>query len=87
MEMRQFVPVNGLFIGEPPNTDPSYRAFCPMCGRVLSERAEGYGLAYGGGVGHYQYCCNSKCDWFYKMLDADEAGENNAASKPSDARK
>jgi hypothetical protein len=26
----------------------------------------------GGGIGNYIYCNNPKCDWFYKMLDADE---------------
>lgn len=72
-EMRQFVPASGRFIGEPPNTDKNYVAWCPKCGRRLPDgKCEGYGLAMGGGIGHYIYCNNPKCDWFYKMLDADE---------------
>ena len=58
-------------------------AWCPKCGRRLPEgTCEGYGLAHGGGIGHYQYCSNPKCDWFYKMLDADETGGENETHRP-----
>ena len=70
-EMRQFVLASGRFLGDPPNTDEHYVAWCPKCGRRLPEGVcEGYGLAHGGGTGHYQYCNNEQCNWFYKMLDA-----------------
>lgn len=70
-EMRQFVPLNAQFIGEPPNYDSDYNSFCPQCGRRLTGNTEGYGFAYGVGVGHYLFCSNGKCNWFYKMLDGD----------------
>ena len=83
-EMRQFVPASGRFLGEPPNSDKDYVAWCPKCGRRLPEgHCEGYGFAMGGGMGHYIYCNNPKCDWFYKMLDAEETGDGNGLSKPS----
>jgi hypothetical protein len=82
-EMRQFVPASGRFIGEPPNTDKDYVAWCPKCRRRLPEgKCEGYGLAGGGGCGHYIYCNNPKCDWFYKWLDADETGGEHGLNKP-----
>ena len=82
-EMRPFVPASGRFIGEPPNTDENYVAWCPKCGHRLQEgKCEGYGLAMGGGIGHYIYCSNSKCDWFYKMLDANEIGGPGGLSEP-----
>lgn len=82
-EMRQFVPSSGRFIGDPPNTDKSYVEWCPKCGRRLNPNDQGYGLAGGGGCGSYIYCNNPKCDWFYKMLDADETGGEDGLSKPS----
>jgi hypothetical protein len=78
--MFQFFPVDSHILGEPPNTDKNYVSWCPKCGRRLTDgTCEGYGLAFGGGIGHYIYCNNPKCDWFYKMLDGGEDG----LSKPS----
>lgn len=71
-DMRQFVPVSGKFVGDPPNTDKDYVAWCPKCGRRLNPRDEGYGFAGGGGIGHYIYCNNAKCDWLYKMISTEE---------------
>ena len=71
--MRQFEYVGVKTIGTPPDTDKDYVSWCPKCGRRLSEHHEGYGLAGGGGLGRYMWCSNSKCDWFYKMLDPVEA--------------
>ena len=33
------------------------------------DHGEGYGSAYGGGIGHYIFCSNSECDWVYKWLE------------------
>ena len=46
------------------------RMFCPKC---LEEIADdpGYGLAFGG-MGVYWFCEQDGCDWFYKIMDADE---------------
>lgn len=78
MKMRQFELVSGRFLGTPPKTDESYVSWCPECGRRLVESGEGYGLAFGGGMGSYLSCSNSRCNWFYKMLDAEESGGGNA---------
>jgi hypothetical protein len=82
-EMRQFIPQSGRFLGEPPYTDVDYVAWCPKCGRRLTGNTEGYGLAFGGGPGSYQFCSGPKCKWFYKVLDADEIGGRSELSKPS----
>lgn len=79
-DMRQFVPVSGRFIGEPPNTDRNYVSWCPKCGRRIPDNdcTRGYGRAFGNGCGWYVYCCNPKCDWFYKELE----GDSDGLSKP-----
>ena len=61
------------FLGEEPRIDKDYQEFCPKCGRRLNPNDNGYGFAYGGGTGSYIYCNNPNCDWFYKMLDCEEA--------------
>ena len=71
-EMRQFEYEGIKIVGTPPNTDKDYVSWCPKCGRRLMEHDEGYGPAGGGGLGHYIWCSNSRCDWYYKWLDADE---------------
>jgi hypothetical protein len=75
-ELRQFVPVSGRFIGIPPNTDRDYVNWCPECGGRIpdDDSTRGYGFAHGGGIGHYVFCCNPACGWFYKELDATEKG-------------
>jgi len=72
VEMRQFQYEGLKVVGTPPNTDKDYVSWCPKCGRRLMDHDEGYGLAYGGGIGHYIFCSNSKCDWVYKWLDGDD---------------
>ena len=70
-DLRQFEYEGVLTIGTPPYTDKHYVNWCPNCGRRLMAHNEGYGLAMGGGLGHYIWCSNPRCDWFYKMLDAE----------------
>ena len=39
---------------------------CPACGKKLES---GYGLAYGGGVGPYEFCEDEVCGYFHKWSD------------------
>ena len=43
-----------------------------MCGK---ETETGYGLAYGHGIGSYEFC--KFCDWYEKYFDE---GEKNVSS-------
>jgi hypothetical protein len=46
---------------------------CPECGTLLDSDCSGYGLAYGGGCGFYQFCAKDECNWFWKDLDRGDA--------------
>jgi len=54
---------------------------CPQCGKVLDNECTGYGLAYGGGVGMYQFCQNNDCNWFWKHLDREGESDVGAVEK------
>lgn len=53
------------------NHDANYVAHCPWCDSVLDDDDHGYGLAYGGGIGHYIVCSNKDCHWFIKEIEED----------------
>jgi hypothetical protein len=60
-------------LGTEPNYDANYKASCPVCGSDIDRlECEGYGLAFGGGLGSYLFCPAEDCKWFYKWLDAEE---------------
>jgi hypothetical protein len=59
-------------IGTSPDTDDDYIQRCPVCRAVLTYEDQGYGLAFGGGLGQYMTCSTENCTWFVKWLDADE---------------
>lgn len=59
-------------LGEVPDSLPDYTQVCPKCRAVLSYEDEGYGFAFGGGLGQYMSCPNDECDWFVKWLDQEE---------------
>lgn len=65
-------PKGATTLGGPPpkqsETHPELM-FCPKC-LVQIDAQAGYGLAYGG-MGVYWSC--EECDWFYKVLDAEES--------------
>jgi len=42
-----------------------HKSECPKC---KAEVGGGYGLAYGG-MGAYEHCTNTECDWFIKWHD------------------
>ena len=68
------------FRGEPPlvSSDET-REFCPKCFKEINAAEDtGYGLAFGG-MGMYATCSNGDCDWFYKIMDADEEPSHDQA--------
>lgn len=44
--------------------------FCPKCLERI-EPSPGYGLVFGG-MGVYWYCETEGCEWFYKVMDAED---------------
>ena len=64
--------IDSRVIGEVPDSLPDYTEICPQCKTPLSHEDEGYGFAFGGGLGHYWTCPNEQCEWFVKWLDPKE---------------
>jgi hypothetical protein len=46
------------------------RTLCPRCGAHCET---GYGVAFGGGLGAYEWCPGAACDWFTKQHDPEDA--------------
>lgn len=52
-------------------------ASCPRCGATLCPRCathceSGYGFAFGGGLGGYEWCPGEGCEWYTKHHDPED---------------
>jgi hypothetical protein len=51
------------------------QTLCPKCG---AHAESGYGVAFGGGLGSYEWCASSGCEWYEKRHDREDEPEVTA---------